>query len=133
MFIHIPSIHFSISLLVVFRVQYSTHITSLFPVLIYLTHSAGIHLPYLAAIFSLATHRFDNSLFVTLLFHAAASTHLLFSEAISTINSPQFFHSSLITCISIPQRMSPRIPLAIILTLSPGFIYYIPVLISAVN
>ena len=132
-FIHITSKHFSVNLLAVLRVQYFTRFTSPLPVLIHLPHSAGIHLRYSAAIFSLATHRFEYSFFATLLFHAAASTHLPFSEATSPVNSSQFFHSSFITCTSISQHMSPRILLAIILPSPPGFIYFIPVSISTVN
>ena len=111
-FIRTTSIHFSIGLLVVFKVQYSTVITSLIPVLMHLPHSAGIHLPYSAAVFSLPTHRFDYLFFAMLLFHAAISTHLPFSSS-SPINFPICFHSSLNTGTSISQHMSPKTPLAI--------------------
>ena len=74
------SMHFLISILVVLRVQYSTYITLLPSVLIHLTHSVDIHLPYSAVIFSLATHRFDYLFFVKLLFHAAASIHHSFRK-----------------------------------------------------
>ena len=95
-FKHITSIQFYISFLVVFRVQYFTLLFLLLPVLIHLLHSA--------ATLSLASLRFDYSCFRSLLLNAAASTHLLFSEATSPVNFLQFSHSSLITWISISQH-----------------------------
>ena len=91
-FKHITSIHFYISLLVVFRVHSFTLLTLFLLVL--------IHLPHSTATLSLACPRFDWSL----LPNAAASTHLPFSEAPSPINVLQFFHSSLITWTSISQH-----------------------------
>ena len=84
-FIHITSIHFSISLLVVFRVQYFTFFTSPPPVLIHLPHSAGIHLPYSAAIFSLATHRFGNTIFSCCSIHPSALFRSYLSNKLFTI------------------------------------------------
>ena len=94
-FIHMTSTHILISVLVVFIVQYFTFITfsSIYPFTVS------------AAIFSLATHRFDYSFFVSLLLHSAASIHLPFLEATSPIIFPQFFHSSLITCTSVLQHV----------------------------
>ena len=135
-FIHIHffnSIHFFINLLSVFRVKYFTLLTSYLPVLIHLPLSAGIHVPYSAAEFSLATHRFDYSFSTLLLLHAVASTHLLFSEAASPVNSSPFFHSSVISCTSIWQHMLPRTPLAISFFSPPGSMYFISVSISTVN
>ena len=132
-FMHMTSIHFSISLLVVFRVQCSTLFTSLLPVFIHLPHSAGIHLLYSAAIFSLATHRFDYSFFAMLLFYATTPTYLPFSAATSPINFLQFFRPSLITCTSISQCLSPRIPQAIILSSPPSFTYFILISFSTLK
>ena len=91
LFINITFMHFSISLLVVLWFQHFILFTSLFPAFIHLVHSGGIHWTYSVAIFSLATHRFNDTFFATLLFHAAASTHLSFSDASFPINSSQFF------------------------------------------
>ena len=95
-FKHITSIHFYISLLVVFRVHSFTLLTLFLLVL--------IHLPHSTATLSLACPRFDYSCFRSLLPNAAASTHLPFSEATSPVNVLQFFHSSLITWTSISQH-----------------------------
>ena len=99
LFINITFMHFSISLLVVLWFQHFILFTSLFPAFIHLVHSEGIHWTYSVAIFSLATHRFNDTFFATLLFHAAASTHLSFSDASFPINSSQFFYSLLITIL----------------------------------
>ena len=58
---------------------------------------------------------------------------IIHSEAASSTNFPQLFHSSLITCTFISQHISPRIPLAIILSSPPGFIYFVSILISTLN
>ena len=90
-FIHLTSIHRSLTLLVVFRIQYFTICTSSLPVFIHLPHSPDIHLPHSAPILSLATHRLDYSFFTSLLLHAATSTYLPFSEAASRAIYLHFF------------------------------------------
>ena len=109
LFINITFMHFSISLLVVLWFQHFILFTSLFPAFIHLVHSGGIHLAYSVAIFSsLATRRFNDTFFATLLFHAAASTHLSFSDASFPINSSQLFYSSLITILSSQTTSNPE-------------------------
>ena len=88
-FIYMTSIHFSVSVLVMFRDLHPTFITSLPPVFMHLPHSTGIHLPCSAV----------ND--------ATTSSRLLFLEDPSPILFPQSFHSSLITCTSILQHVSP--------------------------
>ena len=110
-FIHIISIHFSASKLTdCFEgpVFHTLRITSsrTHPFTAFSRHSLAVFCSHI-----FISHR---QVFATLLIHAAASTHLLFSEATSPRNSLQFFNSSLITCTSILQHMSPRILLAII-------------------
>ena len=97
-FIHLTSIHRSLTLLVVFRIQYFTICTSSLPVFIHLPHSAPILL--------LPTHRLDYSFFTSFLLHAATSTYLPISEAASRAISLHFFHLSPTNCSPILQHMS---------------------------
>ena len=105
-FIHLTSIYRSLTLLVVFRIQYFTICTSSLPVFIHLPHSPDIHLSHSAPILLLPTHRLDYSFFTSLLLHAAISTYLPISEAASRAISLHFFHSSPTNCPPILQHMS---------------------------
>ena len=88
-FTHLTSIHFSINTLFVFRVQYSTFITSLPPLFCFhgtFFSATVIHLLFSTVILSSATHSFDA--FFSPCYYFTLGTIFL-----------QIFHSSLISCM----------------------------------